>query len=644
MNTSSLYNETYWSEIDKEIFIDFLGAINSIHPIFISRKDFNEKQGDYLVKKTTDNAIEKYDLFLPFDFSSGEMLEMITVLISKFGLDKYSKIEELFVQIKVAIIWLLREEWPQGKDKLNTYIRDFNVPIYLQKIVENTSLVGKNRKYTKNILWNMIEQRSFQTHRKGKLWQAWDSEILSSIISDAKKKEFEQTFFRKWIDDIRFWMKIFTKKDYLRAHQRSKELDEWEVLTMQKKPLIRYRNEILLRDAIGIDWFISKLEAYRSSGNQKRINKLELYATNKILKELQKYPYQSLEWGAGYKPSQILETKQLQCVGFSLLWHAFLSELWIEHYGLDILGHSCLEVYIWENTYVFDATMKGRLSKVKNKKISWWITQIQHGVQWKKNLEVRNIWDPETILFDHICLNESVQPSVKDNYEKSLGYNDRISPAIKENNSILLQTQWRALFLSWKYEEALEYYYKSILLDDDNYDGYLMQWSCFWYLWRYQEAIDSYNKSIKIDADQASAYAWKAGVYELLKNYKKSMMYVERAIWLEPENASHYDRKSRILYAFGRHRELLIYADEAIDLFPGSAFLYYFKWRAWEMLWKKHASLYIHAATLISPEKFEGPFSNQLITSFDVHGVQVSLFIKNKDYDWLRDYLLDLEN
>jgi len=53
------------------------------------------------------------------------------------------------VQIKVAIILLLREEWPQGKDKLNTYIRDFNVPIYLQKIVENTSLVGRNRRYTR---------------------------------------------------------------------------------------------------------------------------------------------------------------------------------------------------------------------------------------------------------------------------------------------------------------------------------------------------------------------------------------------------------------------------------------------------------------------------------------------------------------
>ena len=643
MNTTSLYDQEYQSKVDKEFFIDFLDTLNNIIPVFISRKEFNQKQGNYLVKKSLDEDIEKYDLFLPSDLCIGEMLEMITTLMSKFGLDEYSKVEELFVKVKVAIVWLLREKWFEGQSELDQYIKDFNVPIYLQKIIEDIPLVGRNRWYVKDILLKTKKQRSFQNRGEHRLWQVWDSEILQSIISNAQIREFEQTFFRKWIDDIRFWMRVFTKKNYLQIIQKKESLEKWEVITLQKMFWRWYKNDILLRDAIGIDKLKSKLNQYRDSGNQKKINKWELDAVNKILKELQKYPYQLLDWGAWHKPNHILVTKQLQCVGFSLVAHAFLSELWIKHCGLDIPAHSCLKVFIGGDTYVFDATMKGWLSKIKKQKESWWIIQIQHGIRWRQTLKVKNIWNPEAVLFSHICLNESVRPSIHADYKKSLEYNERISPIIKNNNTALLQTQWRWLFLSGKYEEALEYYGKSTLLNADNYDWHLMKWKCFFHMWRYQEAIDSYNQSIKIDSSEPSAYAWKARVYESLNSYKKSIIYADKAIGLEPKSSSYYEEKANILHTFAKYRELLTYTDESLSLFPESAFLYYFRWKAGERLWKRHSSLYMYAATLISPEKFQGASFHNSIASLGVNSVQISLFIKSKNYIWLKNYLISLE-
>jgi hypothetical protein len=57
----------------------------------------------------------------------------------------------------------------------------------------------------------------------------------------------------------------------------------------------------------------------RERGNKELIAETEIMATNAIFKELKQYPYQYDKKNNGYQLSKILETKEIYCVGFSLL-------------------------------------------------------------------------------------------------------------------------------------------------------------------------------------------------------------------------------------------------------------------------------------------------------------------------------------
>ena len=58
----------------------------------------------------------------------------------------------------------------------------------------------------------------------------------------------------------------------------------------------------------------------------------------------------------GYAPVGIVDNKEVQCIGFSLIAHVLLSELDISHQSLDIPAHSAISVNIGVATYILDGT------------------------------------------------------------------------------------------------------------------------------------------------------------------------------------------------------------------------------------------------------------------------------------------------
>ncbi|MDR3168442.1 MAG: hypothetical protein LBU27_01390 [Candidatus Peribacteria bacterium] len=104
-----------------------------------------------------------------------------------------------------------------------------------------------------------------------------------------------------------------------------------------------------------IEYWKEKLHRVRERKNDQSIAEMETAATNAIFKALKQYPYQYDKKNNGYQLSKILETKEIYCVGFSLLGHTFLDELQIKHKGLNIINHSALKVEIGNNLYFFDA-------------------------------------------------------------------------------------------------------------------------------------------------------------------------------------------------------------------------------------------------------------------------------------------------
>jgi len=90
----------------------------------------------------------------------------------------------------------------------------------------------------------------------------------------------------------------------------------------------------------------------------------------------------------------------LQCTWFSIVWHAFLSELWIKHKWLSIPRHSALEVNIWWKSYLFDATKLDEIVEFSYWNKNWIYTEMI----WARWFDFIS-WDPEKILQSHIYAN-----------------------------------------------------------------------------------------------------------------------------------------------------------------------------------------------------------------------------------------------
>lgn len=158
----------------------------------------------------------------------------------------------------------------------------------------------------------------------------------------------------------------------------------------------------LLKDILKIESTKKTLEELRKKLDKSELIEAEIEAANNIFTNLKEYPYyedESLEWWKWSIPEHIIKDKVLICLGYSMLWHAFLNELWIKHETLFIMWHSALIVYIWDSKYLFDKHHK-RICKITDEKfIAKKYKRIDFVTKfdWVKHLNVMS-WDSDIIL------------------------------------------------------------------------------------------------------------------------------------------------------------------------------------------------------------------------------------------------------
>lgn len=161
-----------------------------------------------------------------------------------------------------------------------------------------------------------------------------------------------------------------------------------------------------------------------------------------------KYPYQVTEADGGYQPAIIRAKKEMYCVGFSIAWHALLSELAIQHKWLNIPWHSALEVDIWGKRYYFDAASTDQVYVFTYGENVWVYQKMI--VQWASRLnDIAISWNPEKILQWQIYTQK-----------------------------------WNVVSKLWKDEEAIEQYKKAIELNPKDADVYNNRWVVLGELWK----------------------------------------------------------------------------------------------------------------------------------------------------------------
>lgn len=334
MINTSLHEQVYHWEIEQQVFQDILGCLDHVKPLFVTRSHFNESyRENFLVKTWEDQSGEHFDLYLPDDLQYIELLRFIDVLNQKFDIEKYARFEELLVSTKVAVAKFLKDWW--SNETIEQYTKQSWISSELQGKIENIDL-RKNAPIVRDVLYK---------NKKGA--------SLEQVLVDVYWEEFEKTFFRRGVNILRQWLMAFTQYD-------ASDLDTKDNhITEREKRILLDKEERKLRDAVGIEELKSKIQEAKSDGDSLRISQAQLHAVRRIFNELHKFPYQlnNGEQSSPWNPSEIIKTKEIFCVWFSIIAHAFFEELWIEHLTVSEPYHIYLIVHIWWKDYRFDASV-----------------------------------------------------------------------------------------------------------------------------------------------------------------------------------------------------------------------------------------------------------------------------------------------
>lgn len=524
MTKNTLDSNVFSENNDFKTFENLLEPISKIKAKNLSRKEFDDLKWNFLQETWEDKFGKKYDLFLPDDLSYWESLHFIDFLSNKFNLTNYTPYEKIISQIKVSIWTILREKWNEEWEKyLLDLSKKYNISDdFIEKIKDSKMNFSDSRFMIRKIKENR------KNNDNSKLWENKDDVSLSfDELKNLFWEEFDLTFFRNWINILRYKMMNFTKDDYKKVKKRW--VSEWEEINFRKIIPIYDIKEKLLRELIWIEKFKKELEELRKAWNKRKIEKLEIKASNSIIKILRNFPYQDTKEDYWYKPKKILETKEIYCVWFSILWHTFLSELWIKHEWINILWHSALSVIIWWQNYFFDVTRASKIYKFEYLKKKWeyFIILIE---TWKK-VQIQK-WNPEKVLLTQILTNK-----------------------------------WNYLSEIWKYDETIKIYDRAIELNSNYSFLYNNKWISLKNIWKYDEAIKMYNIAIKLDSNIPLYYENKGEIlYELWKYYESIEMY-NKSIELNPKNYYSYNNKGASLYElwFKELWELYIYASDILE-------------------------------------------------------------------------------
>lgn len=401
------------------------------------------------------NKITQNDeISLPNDLNYIDLLEITLILVEKFWLKNELKTDLVLLKIKILIWKILKKSNTDNLSNTNENdLRRFFSSNTIDKI--NNINIEVNSK-TKNILKNIKNNKEDNKENGDEIYNLFES------IKNEITNLFIYMFFKKWIKDIinnqtnynqiNFEFDSF-KNNHLWHYKDKKELDEDEKLLKDKIDFQKYK------------------EVLKENNPDDKI---------KILKEvfdlIKQYPY-SNEWHKVWITRWIIENKHINCTWQTLISHAILNEIWIEHSAIITKNHICIWIEIdWLN-YLFDPTNY-------------------------KELYQYNIWASETKNYNHMYL--------IDNFEKEL-----------QEDIDFIQIDIEKWLIQSMLSTISNYYY-----ENNNFENalfYNKQW------------INAELRNINLINYRAKIHknCWNKSISELWDYLKKYLTWNNKFIWIK---------------------------------------------------------------------------------------------------------------
>lgn len=506
----NLESVVFDTDFDKKVLDLFLGTLDNTKIVYISREKYNLQWWDIFKKNN-----EFYDIYLPEDLKVWELASIIRKInnftFKNNKLPIFSSSKELQVKIIYTYDFLLERLWNETNEKDKEKIQKTLKKYYLLYAdlfpLEENNL--NNNNYKKWILDELNKQENIITLQKTKEYtkklnisktKIRLKELLDDLeqnISQELIKHLSESFFEKWVNDLRYWLDIVTQTEQDELIKYCEE--NWFQLYTDSEEHLNYKkwDEIFsfklnkekeaqnLRDKLWIDNLKQELEIVRGKWSKEEISWKELEIANEITEWIyNNFNYILNENNYWYQIDKILKNKQIYCVWFSLIWHSLFSELGIQHERLYMSQHSSLKVMIWWKEYICDVTWSKILCEIEK---YWEYIGIYRPVILKEYWYYNSVvsWNPEEILITSIYYNTLT----KIEKEEAILMLDKI---IELNPNDIKFYFNKANFLDklWKKEEAIFIYDKIIKLDSTQFSAYRAKRDNLIKLWKKEEAIN----------------------------------------------------------------------------------------------------------------------------------------------------------
>ena len=611
--SDALEKQVFPNTQDFSAFKTMLASLNHIVPHIISREEYDRKRCNFLVPTgEKDKGGEYFTLYMPDDMVIWDLLSITDKINTTFWLDLYADTNHLITATKVAVWSLLKHNW-NDMSIVEDMMKKYHITPELRDKIAAQPL--KPTQKIRDFIKSTQQEKDTENGRK-------ISHIAIDMMWEEYKKllnyEFDLTFFRKWINMLRLWMETITQAEYDQVQEKQNRIKKEEKISFYKDKELLDTKIQLLRDKIDIDTLKNRLSEVRKWWNTEAIAAAEIDATNHILQTLREFPYQKIINWHWWQPNWIVQHKEVQCVWFSLLWHAFLSELYIEHKGLQLIRHSAIMVIINNKQYYFDGTASAEIHEFEYWETHW----VYHTIVFKDKEKAFNKiqysyeWNVENILLGQI-----------------------------------LNNKYNMLHNLWKYEEANKICDRALELDDNNFSHYNNKWAILYRLWKYEEAIKMYDIALELYPN-SSAYNRKLYILDILWRYVECLEVYDAMIKNDPWNTLHYQNKWEFLDSLWRDKEAIEMYDKVLEINPEFFSWYYQKYILLQKLWKKDtADLYWFASVIgndqldnYDPEHTERNNRTRENIYMLYKKKKIIRYISQKDFVWLRNYLLSLEN
>lgn len=151
------------------------------------------------------------------------------------------------------------------------------------------------------------------------------------------------------------------------------------------------------------------------------------------------------------------------------------------------------------------------------------------------------------------------------------GKKKEAAQAYQRNIKNLTAAEWfekGLLSMTGNLSEAIKAFTKSIELDPQLAEAYVLRGFAYDELRDYEEAIRNYDKAIELSPQDAQTHYHRAGDYHLLGNYQKAIEDYDKAIALDPQNSRAYGARGLFYAELGNHSRAIKDFDKAIALNP----------------------------------------------------------------------------